>query len=123
MTINNFFLVSSIIILLSGAASVIYPQIMFDMWGESSNQAGLIITQLSGALEIGLAVILWLSRDEKAGIPRRTIAIGGLITYALFTVIMLINVSTGMSLTVWLNIGLYLLLALGFGYFVLTRKT
>lgn len=123
MTVRNFFIVSAIIILVSGVVSVLFPQMMFDAWGTASNQAGLIITQLSGALEIGLGVILWLSRNEGVSNTRRAIVLGGFITYSLFFIIMLINISGVSSAAVWANIALYLLLALGFGFFAFMRKS
>ena len=95
---------------------------MFDMWGTKSNQAGLIITRLSGALEIGLGVILWLARNAGASETRRAIVIGGFITYTLFVIIMLSNISGDLNMLVWLNIAAYLLLALGFGYFALVKR-
>jgi apolipoprotein N-acyltransferase len=96
---------------------------MFDAWGTESNQAGLIITQLSGALEIGLGLILWLSRNEGVSKARRAIVLGGFITYSLFFIIMLINISGVSSAAVWANIVLYLLLALGFGFFAFLKKS
>jgi hypothetical protein len=122
MTIRNFFIVSAVIILLSGVVSVLFPQLMFDAWGTESNQAGLIITQLSGALEIGLGLILWLSRNEGVSKARRAIIFGGFTTYSLFFIIMLINISGVSSAAVWANIALYLLLALGFGFFAFLKK-
>lgn len=123
MTTRNFFIVSAVIILLSGVVSVLYPQLMFDAWGTESSQAGLIITQLSGALEIGLGLILWLSRNEGVSKARRAIVLGGFITYSLFFIIMLINISGVSSAAVWANIVLYLLLALGFGFFAFLKKS
>jgi hypothetical protein len=122
MTIRNFFIASAIIVFLSGVGSILSPQIMFDMWGTPSNQAGLIITQLSGALEIGLGVILWLTRNEGVSSARKAIVLGGFITYILFFIIMLFNISSELSLGVWANIALYLLLALGFGFFAFVKK-
>ena len=123
MTTRNFFIVSAVIILLSGVVSVLYPQLMFVAWGTESNQAGLIITQLSGALEIGLGLILWLSRNEGVSKARRAIVLGGFITYSLFFIIMLINISGVSGAAVWANIVLYLLLALGFGFFAFLKKS
>lgn len=122
MTIRIFLIVSAIIIFLSGVGSILSPQLMFDMWGTPSNQAGLMITQLSGALEIGLGVILWLSRNEGMSNVRKAIVLGGFITYTLFFIIMLINLSSQLGVAVWANIALYLLLALGFGFFAFLKK-
>jgi hypothetical protein len=122
MTIRNFFIVSAIIIFLSGVVSILSPQLMFDVWGTPSNQAGLIITQLSGALEVGLGVILWLSRNEGVSNARKAIVLGGFITYSLFFIIMLFNISSELSAAVWANIAVYLLLALGFGFFTFVKK-
>ena len=122
MTTRNFFIIAALIIFLSGLGSVVYPQIMFDMWGTNSNQAGLIITRLSGALEIGLGLILWLARNAADGETRRAILIGGLVTYTLFFIIMMFNIAGVSSAFVWLNIALYLLLALGFAYFTFMKR-
>jgi len=110
VTIRIFFIASAVFIFLSGVVSVLLPQMMFDAWGTPSNEAGLIITQLSGALEIGLGVILWLSRKEGASTIRRAIVLGGFITYSLFFIIMMINTSTELSAMAWGNIAVYLLL-------------
>ena len=122
MTIRNFFIISAIIIFLSGLVSILSPQLMFDAWGTASNQAGLIITQLSGALEVGFGVILWISRNEEVSNARKAIALSGFITYSLFFFIMLFNISSELSATVWANIAVYLLLALGFGLFTFLKK-
>jgi hypothetical protein len=122
MTVRFFFIVGAVIIFLSGVVSVLFPQMMFDAWGMPSNEAGLIITQLSGALEIGLSAILWLSRNEGVSKIRRAIVLGGFITYSLFFIIMMINISTELSVMVWGNIAVYVLLALGFGYFAFLKK-
>ena len=122
MTIRNFFIISAIIIFLSGLVSILSPQLMFDAWGTASNQAGLIITQLAGALEVGFGVILWISRNEEVSNARKAIALGGFITYSLFFIIMLFNISSELSATVWANIAVYLLLALGFGFFTFLKK-
>jgi hypothetical protein len=122
MTIRNFFIVSAIIIFLSGVVSILSPQMMFDAWGTTSNQAGLIITQLSGALEVGLGLMLWIARNAGASVARRAMVIGGFLTYILFFVIMMFNLSSELSAVVWLNIALYLLLALGFGFFAFIKK-
>jgi hypothetical protein len=122
MTIRIFFIASAVIIFLAGVVSVLFPQMMFDAWGTPSNEAGLIITQLSGALEIGLGLILWLSRNEGASKVRRAIVLGGFITYSLFFIIMMINISTELSVMVLGNIAVYLLLALGFGYYAFLKK-
>ena len=122
MTIRNFFIGSAIIIFLSGVVSILFPQMMFDAWGTASNQAGLIITQLSGALEVGLGLILWLTRNEGVSNARKAIVLGGFITYILFFIIMIINISSELSVAVWANIALYLLLALGFGFFAFIKR-
>jgi hypothetical protein len=122
MTIRIFFIASAVIIFLSGMVSVLLPQMMFDAWGTPSNEAGLIITQLSGALEIGLSVILFLSRNEGVSNIRRAIVLGGFFTYSLFFIIMMFNISSELSAMVWGNIAVYLLLALGFGYYAFLKK-
>jgi hypothetical protein len=122
MSTRIFFTLSAIIIFLTGVGSIVSPQMMFDMWGTASNQAGLIITQLSGALEVGLALILWLSRNEGPSYALKAILIGGFTTYTLFFIIMLFNLSSELGVAVWANIALYLLLAFGFGYFAFLKK-
>jgi hypothetical protein len=122
MNTRVFFILSAIVIFFSGLASVAYPQLMFDMWGSESNQAGLIITRLSGALEIGLGLILWLARNAAAGEVRRAIVIGGFATYSLFSIIMLFSIAGVSNPMVWMNIALYVLLAVGFAYFTFVQR-
>lgn len=123
MTIKNLFIVGAIIIFVSGVGTVIAPELMFDMWGMTADPAGLILTRLGGALEIGLGVILWFARNSGPNEARRAIVIGGFVTYGLMFIVMLISqLSGGVNISGWLNVALYLLLTLGFAYFLFLKK-
>ncbi len=123
MTIRNLFIIGAIIIFFSGVGTVLAPDLMFEMWGVTSDPAGLIMTRLGGALEIGLGVILWFARNSESNEARRAILIGGLVTYGLLFIIMLSSQLSGdLNVTGWLNVALYLLLTLGFAYFVFRKR-
>ena len=73
-------------------------------------------------MEIGLGVTLFLARNSGANEARRAIVIRGFITYVPFFITMLLNISGDLNAFVWLNIALYLLLALGIGYFAILKR-
>jgi hypothetical protein len=123
MTIRNLLIISAIIIFISGVGTVLAPELMFDMWGVTADPVGLIMTRLGGALEIGLGVILWFARNSGSNEARRAIVVGGFVTYSLLFILMLISQLSGvLNVYGWLNVALYLLLTLGFAYFLFGRK-
>jgi hypothetical protein len=93
------------------------------MWGVTAEPVGLIMTRLGGALEIGLGVILWFARNSGSNEARRAVVIGGFVTYGLLFIIMLLSQLSGvLNVYGWLNVALYLLLTLGFVYFLFGKK-
>jgi hypothetical protein len=75
------------------------------------------LAQLFGSALIGYAIVTWMARNAPASDARRAIVLGLCVSDALAFVLALVGQLGGvMNSLGWLNVAIYLLLALGFGY-------
>ena len=86
--------------------------------------AGAMMTQFVGAVFILLCIVLWLARNASYSEVTLqalllAIVIGDTIGFIVALVAQLSGVPNALG---WLNVALWLLLALGFGYFRFVKK-
>lgn len=117
MKLNTLLLVSAVLALICGLAFILFPGILMSFVG---TMGGVIITQVLGANFIGFAVLNFFARNIQDGEALRVVVLANLVSEALGLVLGLYaQLTTGGSWFGWLSIIVYLLLALGFGYFLL----
>ena len=92
--------------------------ILYSLFGVTLTPGGIFTARQYGASLIGNMLVTWIGRNAKESDARRGI-IWGLFFYdSIGFVITLIATLTGvLDVWGWVVVGLYLLLALGFGYF------
>ncbi len=117
MKLSNFLVVKTIISLAFGIGLALVPVLVMSMYGVTLDPAGIFMTRFVGACLIGIGLICWLDRDADGG------ALQG-ITLALFVgdsvgfVVALLGQLAGlMNVLGWVLVAIWLLLALGLGYF------
>jgi hypothetical protein len=82
----------------------------------------LFIVRYLGATFIGLAVLAWLARNARPSEARAAIVLALFTTTALGFVVALYDKFAGVgNALVWSSVVIYLLLAIGFGYFSFMR--
>jgi hypothetical protein len=120
MKLKTLFSINAFLAVLVGLAAILVPGQLMGMYGFSNDAALRLITQLFGASSLGYAVISWQARNYETD-ARRMLVLGMFVGYAIGAVIQLIGQFSAIaSPLAWANVVIYLLLAVGFGYFAFT---
>jgi hypothetical protein len=117
MKLSNFLVVKAIISLAFGIAFVLIPAAVMSLYGITLDSTGVFMARFIGACLIGIGLICWFDRSADHE------ALQG-ITLALFVgdtvgfIIALLGQLSGlMNALGWVIVAIWLLLALGLGYF------
>jgi hypothetical protein len=117
MKLSNFLVVKAIISLAFGIALALVPAVVMSWYGVTLDPAGVLMARFVGACLIGIGLICWFDRSAEHD------ALQG-ITLALFVgdavgfiVALLGQLSGLMNALGWVIVTIWLLLALGLGYF------
>lgn len=118
MKLNTLFVFNSILSILFGLGFTLMPATVSDFYGTELTPAGLFVGQLFGLSLIGFAVLTWLSRAVTDTAARQAIITALFISNLIGVVISIINQLAGVVNALgWTTVAIYVLLALGFGYF------
>jgi hypothetical protein len=122
MKLNSLLMIAAVIAAAFGIAFVVASGPLLALYGITLDKAGTLIAQLFGALLIGLAVVNWLARDMTDPQGQQAVVLGNLVGDAVGFVLILIGQLGGIANALgWVNVALYLLLALGFAYIQFMR--
>jgi len=120
MKLSILILIMALLSLLWGAGFILLPEAMWSMYGLTLNSNGIYVSRELGAVFFMLGVILWLARNIADSKTQRAIALGLFIGNVVGCIVTLVGqFSTGVNAMGWIGAVLYLLLALGFGYYAL----
>jgi hypothetical protein len=122
MKLKTLMIINTIAALVFGVAFVIVPAHVYSLYGITADEQLVYMGRLFGSALTGFALLTWLARNATHSDARWAIV------YALFTADCLgfITALTGQIGNVvntlgWSTVVIYLLLALGFGYFLFIR--
>lgn len=117
MKLNNLLVVAAVIGAVFGVAFVVASGPLLAIYGITLDKAGTLVAQLFGALLIGLAVLNWFARNVTDPDARQAVVLGNLTGDVVGFVVILIGQLAGIANTLgWVNVAIYLVLALGFAY-------
>lgn len=123
MKLNSLFFVNFVLALVFGLGLIFFPSTITDLYEAELTPAGMFMGQLFGASLFGLAFLSWYARGMTEFATRQVLALMFTLGYGLAFVLSFIAQTQGVVSSLgWLNVAGYGLLALGFGYFRLTRK-
>ena len=118
MTLKNLFTVNAVVAILYGLGFLLVPETVLSLYGLDLSAGGLIITQYLGTAFIGFAVLMWLQRTKEHTDARRAVVLGFLIHFVIGLVLSVISALSGvMNALGWLNVVIYLVFTMGYGYF------
>ncbi len=118
MKLNTLFIITSIVALIFGLAFILAPIRTMSLYGVTLDRSGEFLGRYLGAAFIGFAFLAWLSRNANLTVARNEVVSGFFVTTVLGFVVSVYDKFAGTgNILVWLNVIIYLLLAVGFGYY------
>jgi hypothetical protein len=122
MNLKLLMSIKSVICWVYGLAFLIIPVQILSIYGATISQDGEMTVRLFGASFVLLAMWLGLERDTSEVSSMRAVAISVAVGDLLGCAIMVYYLLTGTgNILGWFNAVLYLLLAIGFGYTLVTE--
>ena len=118
MNLKNLFLFNAIIALFFGVVFVLLPEDTMAQYGvKMMSKGAVLVARLFGSALLGLAIISWFARSFSRDV--QTDIILGLFVVAGvgFVISLLAQLDGAVNDLGWSTVAIYLLLAIGFGYF------
>jgi hypothetical protein len=114
----------AVICVLFGLGFVLIPETLASFYGMSINDSGVLMARFFGQAFILLGVLLWLARNTSEQATQRAFSISVFIGDIVgFVIAIMAQISGVVNALGWLSVALYLVLALGFGYFLIPKPS
>ncbi len=118
MKLSTLLIINAVVAALFGIAFVLVPGQMISLYGVDASAVLEYTGRLLGAAFVGFAVLTWSARNANDSAARRAIILALFIGDAVGFVVALIGqLNNVVGALGWSTVAIYLLLALGFGYF------
>jgi hypothetical protein len=118
MKLRTLMVINAIVAAVFGVSFIFWPGQVLAQYGHSADAALEYLGQLVGASLIAFAVLTWSARNAPDSVARRAILLSMFIGDAIGFVVALIAQIGGVENQLgWSTVAIYLLLAVGFGYF------
>ena len=122
MQFRTMMIIKAVVCLALGVPILLVPSFMYALFGLSLGAGGAFAAREYAAAMLGILMITWFARNVPESDVRWAIALGLCLYDAVGFVLSLMGELTGLSNPMgWSIVVLYLLLALGFGYFLVKR--
>ncbi len=113
----------AVICVVFGLGFVLLPDTLLFFYAISAGPGGIFMTRLFGASFIVIGLLLWLARYTTDPTTRRVVALAVFVGDAVgFIIALLAQLSGTANALGWSTVALYLVLALGFGSFLMPGK-
>ena len=124
MSLSLLMTANAIVAAVFGLAFVIAPGQAASLYGIAADAQFRYLAQLFGSALVGFAVLTWAARTAQASDARKAIVLALFISDSLGFVLALLGQIGGvMNSFGWSTVAIYLILALGFGYFQFLRPS
>ena len=117
MKLGNFLVVKAVISLAFGITFALLPAAVMPLYGATLDPIGTLMARLLGACLIGIGLICWLDRSADPQALRGitlALCVGDTVG---FIAALLGQLSGVMNALGWVNVAIWLFLAVGLGYF------
>jgi hypothetical protein len=123
MKLKTMLIIKAVVCLTLGVPVLLAPAFMYSFFGTSLNPGGIFVARQYGASLIGNLMLTWFARKAIESEARHAIVVALFVYDGIGFIITLLALFTGaLNWAGWLIAVLYLLLTLGFGYFLLPQK-
>ncbi len=123
MTLRNLFIVNAVLSLVFGVALVLAPASLASFYGGTLSEDGIYVARLLGAAFLGICVLTTFARNATDTDARRAIVLAYFIANAIGFIVALLDQLARPDVLGWSIVVIYLLLALGYGYFQFVKPT
>jgi Trk-type K+ transport system membrane component len=112
-------IINAVVAAFFGVAFVLVPSQAISLYGvEEASEILILILQLMGAAFVGFAVLTWLARNASDSDARRAIVLALIVSDGIgFIAALIAQLADVVNSLGWSTVAIYLLLALGWGYF------
>ena len=118
MKLRSVMIFSTIVSAVFGIAFVLVPAQVVQLYGPTPDASLTYIGRLLGASLVGYAFLTWSARDAADSGARRAIVFALFVGESIGFIMALIGQLAGVvNMLGWSTVAVYLLLALGFGYY------
>ena len=118
MNLSLLMTINAVVAAIFGIGFVIAPSPTLAFYGISPDAAFRLVAQLFGAALVGFAVLTWSARNATASEARKAIVLALFVSDGLGFILSVVGQFQGIPNALgWLNVAIYFLLTLGFGYF------
>ena len=118
MNLRTLFTINVPISAFFGLTCLLAPNLLFSLYGVELTSPGVFITQLAGAAYLGFGALAFQARSSESKEFRLALALALFIQDIIGVVISIYYQVTGIFNALgWTTVGVYLFLALGYGYF------
>ena len=123
MKLKTLLIIKALVCLCLGIPILLVPSFMYSIFGATLAAGGVFAAREYGASMIGNLMLTWFARNSQESDARWAIILALFVYDAIGFVVTLIAIISGaLNPLAWLIVALYLLLALGFGYFLLQKR-
>ena len=123
MKLKTLLIIKAIVCLCLGIPILLFPNFIYSIFGATLAAGGVFAAREYGASMMGNLMLTWFARNSQESDARWAIVLALFVYDAVGFIIALIAIISGAINSLgWLIVLLYLLLALGFGYFLLPKR-
>jgi len=124
MKLSTLMAVKAVLVVIFGIGFILIPSTLMSFYGTELNAGGVLMTQLLGASFILLGILLWMAKNAPGSeVALRAIVLAVFVGDTIgFIVALLAQLAGATNALGWSTVVIYLLLALGFGYFQFSKS-
>jgi hypothetical protein len=124
MKLRQLFSINLVIAIFFGFSCTFMPHQLFQLYGLNLDESGVWATRLVGGSILGYATLMLFGRKTNSRESRKAIAIALLVQDTIGLLASLeIQFSGVMGLVGWSNPALYLILSIGYAYFIFIKPS
>ena len=123
MKLKTLLIIKAIVCLCLGVPILFVPNFIYSIFGATLAAGGAFAAREYGASMMGILMLTWFARNSQESDTRWAIILALFVYDAIGVIVTLVAILSGaLNALGWLIVALYLFLALGFGYFLLSKR-
>ena len=124
MKLSTLMAIKAVLVVIFGIGFILMPATLLSFYGAELNTGGTLTTPLLGASFILLGILLWMAKNAPGSeVALRAIVLAVFVGDTIGFIVSLMAQLAGTANALgWSTVVIYLLMALGFGYFQFSKS-